>query len=438
MPTSAYAQATGRARRLGRRVLLSATRPAPTNDALAFFAQAAGGSRALWLRPATGEALVAAGAALTLERRAAAPDRFAAVAAEWKSLLADAIVSGPGGPRLVGGFSFDARHPPSPAWRAFPAARFVLPERMLRVGADGAWLTTSTLIEHARSPESSASREAANESPARLDSAAWKELVRHVARGIRRGDLGVQKLVLARAEDVAVERFDAAVVARRLADAYPTCTIFAVEHAGACFLGATPEGLVTLRDGVASTMALAGSVPRGATPQEDQRLAEQLLASPKERAEHAYVVRALRDGLAEDGLCTSVLADAGPRVRKLSNVQHLYTPIRGQLAPGRDVLDLVARLHPSPAVGGYPGPRALQLLREHEQLDRGWYAGALGWLDDRGEGEFVVGIRSALVRNGCASIFAGCGIVADSDADAEYQESVWKLRPMLAALRVRA
>jgi isochorismate synthase len=258
-----------------------------------------------------------------------------------------------------------------------------------------------------------------------------------VVRGLRHDQLGLRKVVLARAVEASLAQpLDLARSLARLADTYSSCTVFALGHADACFLGATPERLIALHDGTASTMALAGSTGRGASLAQDELLASQLLSSPKEQAEHAIVVGALRDGLAQ--VCTRIIADAQPRVQKLANVQHLLTPIRGQVAPGRDVFDLVARLHPTPAVGGYPSAPALALIRAAEGLDRGWYAGPIGWVDRHGEGEFVVGIRSALVRGDSATLFAGCGIVADSDPAAELAESDWKLRPMLAALGLAA
>jgi isochorismate synthase EntC len=128
------------------------------------------------------------------------------------------------------------------------------------------------------------------------------------------------------------------------------------------------------------------------------------------------------------------MTDTEPRVQQLANVQHLLTPIRGHVAAGGCVLDVVEHLHPTPAVGGFPKQRALEVIRDCERLDRGWYAGPIGWVDAQGEGEFVVGIRSALVRGTTATLFAGCGIVADSEPAAEYAESGWKLRPMLGAL----
>ncbi|HEX8968716.1 MAG TPA: chorismate-binding protein, partial [Chloroflexota bacterium] len=137
-------------------------------------------------------------------------------------------------------------------------------------------------------------------------------------------------------------------------------------------------------------------------------------------------------------VCTRVVADAEPRLRRLSNVQHLFTPVRGQLPGGRSVLDLVERLHPTPAVGDFPRERALAIIRQHEALDRGWYAAPFGWVGADGQGEFVVGLRSALVRGETATLFAGCGIVAQSNPETELAEWGWKLRPMLAALGVES
>ena len=144
------------------------------------------------------------------------------------------------------------------------------------------------------------------------------------------------------------------------------------------------------------------------------------------------VTDALRDGLAE--LCDDVRAPAEPTLLTVSNVHHLYTPLRARLRAGRGLLDLVARLHPTPAVGGMPRDAALRFLRAHEALDRGWYAGPIGWLGRDGDGEFAVALRSALVDGGEASLFAGCGVMADSDPAEEYAESALKLRAMEAAL----
>jgi len=252
-----------------------------------------------------------------------------------------------------------------------------------------------------------------------------------VARAIANNEQGLRKVVLARAHRVHAGR-SLEQALRTLATDYPSCTLFALANREACFLGATPERLISLHDGVATTMALAGSAPRDPRAKEDERIAERLLHDPKERTEHDVVVTALRDGLAQ--VCTRVIADTAPRLEKLSNVQHLLTSLCGEVEAGRGVLDLVERLHPTPAVGGFPREAALEVIRHREQLDRGWYAGPIGWVDARGEGEFVVGLRSALVRGESATLFSGCGIVAESDPTTEYAEWGWKLTPMLAAL----
>jgi isochorismate synthase len=213
---------------------------------------------------------------------------------------------------------------------------------------------------------------------------------------------------------------------------YPSCFVFGFARGERCFLGATPERLVRLRDKLVSTMCLASTIRRGETPEQDRLLGEALLSDPKERQEHEVVVRALRSGLSE--LCEEVAPIGSPILLKVRNVQHLLTTIVGRVAEGRDLLDLVERLHPTPAVGGAPRPRARALIRAIERLDRGWYAGPIGWLDAQGEGEFSVALRSALLHGAEASLFAGCGIVTDSDPAAEYEESRWKLRPVLAAL----
>jgi isochorismate synthase len=264
-----------------------------------------------------------------------------------------------------------------------------------------------------------------------LGERAWKALVAEVAAGIRTGDLGLRKVVLARAEQVPV-KVSIDQILRRLAKSYPTCTIFAFGTAEAVFVGASPERLVALRERTATTMALAGSAPRSSVPEQDRWLGARLLGDPKERTEHSVVLEALREALTP--LATSVVADAEPRLERLPNVQHLITPVRAHLRDGVGVLDVVRHLHPTPAVGGYPREPALALIREREGLDRGWYAAPFGWTDGDGNGEFVVALRSAVIRGDTATLFAGCGIVGGSDPETEYAESGWKLRPMRAAL----
>jgi isochorismate synthase len=173
-------------------------------------------------------------------------------------------------------------------------------------------------------------------------------------------------------------------------------------------------------------------MPRGATPEEDARIGEELMNSSKNRHEHAVVVDTIKSALG--AVCDKVQAAEAPGLLKLANVQHLYTPITGQLQANHSILELVEQLHPTPAVGGLPNKSALEAIREREQLDRGWYAAPVGWLDAKGDGEFVVALRSALLRGNKAVLFVGCGIMGDSDPATEYQESCLKAKVMLSAL----
>jgi isochorismate synthase len=243
----------------------------------------------------------------------------------------------------------------------------------------------------------------------------------------------MEKVVLARAVQVQSEQpLDLPATLQRLRHDYPDTFVFAVANGGRTFFGASPERLASLRAGAVSAFGLAGSTARGATHVEDERLGQALLSSNKDLREHRLVVQTILEDLA--ALCTNLHAPEEPTLLKVRNVQHLFTPITGQLPGERDIFDLLARLHPTPAVGGRPRSTALAWIREHEQLDRGWYAGPVGWVNAHGEGEFAVALRSALADRQSATLFAGCGIVAASDPAREYAESQIKLKAILGAL----
>ena len=243
----------------------------------------------------------------------------------------------------------------------------------------------------------------------------------------------VEKVVLARAvRAVADGELQPESALARLRSDYPGCVVCAVTRDERCFLGATPERLVTLREGTVRATCLAGSRPRSADADEDARLAWELLSNGKDLWEHEIVVRALTEALRD--LCGDVTLPESPSLLRLRNVQHLYTPVIAPARVGQTVLDFVARLHPTPAVGGTPRAEALDLIRRREGIDRGWYAGPVGWMDRWGEGEFVVAIRSALLHGDAATLYAGCGIVGESDPESEYAESTLKLQPVLSAL----
>src|SRR5258708_786014 len=259
----------------------------------------------------------------------------------------------------------------------------------------------------------------------------WMEMVDSMVEMISQG--GLEKVVLAREIQVILDDspgvIDISTTLQRLRESYPTASVFAIQRGERFFVGATPERLVQARNGQIHTMALAGSARRGETEEEDTQIGTELLQSGKNNREHAIVVAMMREALKKH--CTHVHISVAPQLLKLKNVQHLKTPITGELIPGRCMLDILADLHPTPAVGGFPRHAALEAIRNTEKLDRGWYAGPLGWIGASGHGEFAVALRSGLIDGNKATLFAGCGIVSNSDPQDEYAESCLKFQVML-------
>jgi isochorismate synthase len=218
-----------------------------------------------------------------------------------------------------------------------------------------------------------------------------------------------------------------------LREEHPGATLFAFDGVETSFIGATPERLVRLNEGKVDVTCLAGSAAVGTTPEATAELGRQLLSSAKDLREHEIVVESTIAAL-RTACCDVTRASGTPRLRKARSVQHLETPLSATAHPEADVLQLAGLLHPTPAVGGFPAAPALDLIRELETFDRGWYAGPVGWVDLDGSGEFSVAIRSALLQGKTATAYAGCGIVANSDPAAEFVETQLKLKPMLAAL----
>jgi isochorismate synthase len=476
-----------------RAVLATYIEPLAEVDPLDAFESAESvGDRIYWARPSAGVAAAGIGAAVTI-----APSgerRFAAAARLWRAVLAEAICDGPGAPSaagdsgdhafgrrpmLMGGFRFDPARQPAPEWLGFPDSWLMVPRQCVAVSPAGNWLATSALVKPGDDPskladalERERERIMSAGSSAADSAAAWATLAetingrgrtrrlegersgngaadapdrtcstrgaftRAVAEGaaaVRGGAL--EKVVLGRA--VAWRPHDAPdsiTALRRLEERHPECNVFAVARGAGrrVFLGASPERLVRVDGRTVRATSLAGSIARGSGPEEDARRAAELMASAKDREEHDIVVRALTSALAE--LCDAVSAPAAPTLLTLPDVHHLYTPITARRRPGTDLFALLERLHPTPAVGGAPREEALAFIREHEGWDRGWYAAPVGWMDTSGDGEFAVALRSALMNGDQATLFAGCGIVADSVPENEYAESELKLGAMRDAL----
>lgn len=393
----------------------------------------------LWWRPAEGFALVGTGTALSLTPQPGMP--LLAIDRWWRRVRPDQPSEVPAtGPVLFCGLAFDPadeRLPLDPDWGRFPPATAVLPARMATLRAGRAWLTLNHAPEQAPPAPAPAPASAPHAAPAVTSLTdlptpeAWSRRVGSLIEAIARGE--AEKVVLARCKRVAAASvLQPAHVLRRLAADHAESTVFAVGWDDHCFLGATPELLVSVRGTAVRSASLAGSRRRGRTAEADDALAADLLASEKDRREHRFVVEAVAAALRP--LSRSVDVAATPVVLRLPNVQHLLTQVTGEAkAPGA-LLSLAERLHPTPAVGGVPRAAALAMIRRLEVRPRGWYAGPLGWVDARGDGDFVVSLRSGVLGGRDALLYAGCGIVANSEAAQEFAEAEVKFAPLLNAL----
>lgn len=361
----------------------------------------------------------------------------------------------PARPRLFGGFAFQEDFVPDNTWSTFSTAQFVLPHyQLVRAGAEQ-FLTINALV--ARDDNLSDSLHGLREAllarlayearhvpyPLRptdirypMSAEMWAEIVGQATQAIKSGI--IEKVVLSRVCEVkAAGPIDVAATLAYLdshyADSYRFIFEPAPHHA---FFGATPELLVRKDGRRIETMALAGSGARGGDKAEDERLGRQLLTSAKDRHEHQLVVDTIRRHLIE--WADEVTIPDKPMLLKLRNIQHLLTPIQGVLRdPHADVLSLVRQLHPTPAMGGVPAAKALAFLQRAEPVPRGWYAAPIGWLDAHRDGVFAVAIRSAVTQYSRAWLYAGAGIVGDSEPGREWAETALKFRPMLGALGIR-
>ena len=240
----------------------------------------------------------------------------------------------------------------------------------------------------------------------------------------------MSKVVLAREVTVtAAAAHDPAAVFGAMREQFPSCFCFCCGTPEAAFLGASPELLMRRSGASVSTVALAGSTRRSSDPAVDDHLGEQLLRSDKNRREQRIVAERIVRKLRPHAVWVETAPE--PEVVKVANIQHLATPVIAQLAEPRSAVELAGMLHPTPAVGGEPWPEAASTIAELEQMDRGWYAGPVGWMDATEDGEFCVALRSALLRDREAHLYAGVGVVAGSDPAAELEETEVKLQALL-------
>ena len=379
-----------------------------------------------WVRQAAGLAGWGEAARVTLP---AGADRFTA-AEKWLREVADsadvddAVRRRGSGLVAFGAFTFDD---------VSDGSVLIVPRAILgRDGTGNAWLTTiAPEGEPAWTPGPHQPPVAPGDlrwHDGSLSAPEWEQAVGEAVRRITHSD-DLRKVVLARDVHAAADvPIDPRVLLRWLAARYPGCFTFACDG----LVGATPELLIRRDSWEVSSLVLAGTAPRGATPAEDSDLARVLLGSAKENEEHEYAAASLRDTLTP--LCAAMYVTQRPELIRLPNVQHLGTRVRGTLAITRSALALVAAVHPTAAVGGTPTDAAVEVIRELESMDRERYAGPVGWVDADGNGEWGIALRCAQLDGHRARLFAGCGIVAGSDPTAELAETESKFRPMRNAL----
>ncbi|AUJ25913.1 MULTISPECIES: isochorismate synthase MenF [Virgibacillus] len=433
--------------------LVSITKRVEAQDPVLFFASAAklNKERCFWMSTKDAFSIVGVGNVFEIN---ANEDRFQYIEETWKKLLDDVWVYNPfkaPGTGLVtlGGLDFDPKKPRTDLWNDFPRLQFKIPEYILTKNNSDFYLTINikvckddhpiqllkaieavetklfqTVKEQLDLPKIIHKKVIAPEQ--------WKKTVQRAKQEIQQKQM--DKIVLAREMRLTFSKqVDISQMLSDLIDKQSNSYIFAFEQSDkSCFVGATPERLVRIEKKELLSTCLAGTAPRGATVEEDQRIAATLFHDPKNREEHDFVVQMIKQGI--NKYCTDVQIPDIPVVYPLKNLQHLYTPVTGILKDGYTIFNVIKELHPTPALGGVPRDLSMTFIRNNERLDRGWYGAPVGWLDSNEYGEFAVAIRSALIQDDEASLFAGCGIVKDSDPEEEFAETEIKFSPMLTVL----
>lgn len=412
-----------------------------------------------WDHPENSIAISAAGS--VRDCKATGPDRFSAIAGATEAIKEQitaytAIQHSMAGPLFLGGYSFED-HNIGNIWKKFGGAHFVLPEWILLKNGN---LHLLTLVMEKRDREAdeiyqeiieritdfinlagkfsesaSENRKESNILCTLQDPEDYSRWISNVEKARKLiAQKSFEKIVLARSVSVESKYdIEPTILAHNLRQKYPECYNFMIQKdPDTAFIGATPERLVSFQNGILLTEGLAGSTSRGHSAMEDASLAHSLMESRKDRDEHDFVVRAINDSLKP--FISDIRHPEQPAIKKLKNVQHLYTPISASAKEGVHIHELIHELHPTPAVGGYPKEQAVPFIQEIEQLERGWYSAPVGWFNLNGCGEFAVAIRSALLQKNRAELYAGCGIVSDSDPEKEWKETLLKFRPMMEAL----
>lgn len=377
-------------------------------------------------------------------------DRYDQLENKWQALLKQALIHNPykvNGTGLlgIGGMSFDPKKSPTDLWAHFPSSQLTVPELFVVETEGRYFMTMNQIVRNTSSPEAietkfnqwqqmidhirplqKTSHEVVNK--VEVDPNGWKQTVQDAVNAIKNDE--AKKIVMAREMKLTFDKeANIAHLIQKLLVMQANSYVFAMEHDGHCFLGATPERLVQVQGKHLLSACIAGTAPRGKTVEEDEQIGGALLHDHKNREEHDYVVQMIRDQITP--YCKTIDMPAEPILHPLKNLQHLYTPVEATLKERVSIFEIIRALHPTPALGGLPKEASLAFIRDNESLDRGWYGAPVGWLDSNQNGEFVVAIRSGLIRGTSASLFAGCGVMRDSDPQMEYEETNVKFLPML-------
>ncbi|QEY22579.1 isochorismate synthase [Psychrobacillus sp. AK 1817] len=379
-------------------------------------------------------------------------NRYQDIAQKWEELCACSLIEKADvSPILFGGFSFDPANKISSEWNSFPSSFFAVATFQLVIRDDQAFVSIHLITEEQDS--SAAFEHLRIERDTLIHTAQVKELKVHekpqllqredrlkdeylsaveaVTNRIRNKE--VNKVVIGRSLKLTFENsFSSSTAIYNASMEQPESYLFGLEKEDKIFFGATPERLVKLEKGKVESAGLAGSVRRGTNLEEDKKLGDALLADNKNLMEHQYVVSMIRKVF--DQYCEQVKIPSRPKLMKIRDIQHLFTPIEGKIKGSSSLFEFVEAMHPTPALGGEPRQEAIEIIRESEQMNRGYYAAPIGWVNAEGEGEFAVGIRSALIENQYAYLYAGGGLVSESTSLEEFEETRVKFRPMLRTL----
>ncbi|MCY7756843.1 isochorismate synthase MenF [Bacillus inaquosorum] len=450
-----------KAKEVNHAVLISYSRQIESLDPLSFFnygAKKYTGNRFFWSDPESELTIVGLGKEAVFQTSQKNSERYREVFEQWERFKKTAfhiyeeekLQHSAVGPVLFGGFSFDPCEERGTQWDHFSEGDFFVPALMLTMTAEGPFLTVNRWVSEEEDAEAvleglkafaaefmvpvpvlEQGDQAAIAASQELDKDNWLKAIETATSQIK--EKQYDKVVLARE---LLLTFDGPVqiepMLKTLLNDQQTSYVFAIEQEGQTFVGASPERLIKRDGSTVMSSCLAGSIKRGADEEEDRRIGLELLNDEKNLLEHDIVVGMIHNAFISS--CSEVEKPDGPALYKTKSVQHLFTPIVGQLRESASLFDLIEKLHPTPALGGAPQKKAVEVIRKIEPMSRGWYAAPIGWIDSQDNGEFAVAIRSGLIEGSTARLFAGCGIVEDSDPQLEYEETQIKLKPMISAL----